>query len=313
MKLKNIIEEYIKYKKSMGFGFKPSGSILKGFTKILGDVPISRVTVEDVKAYLDSGNPSSRYWYNRYSVLKTFFYYCRSRGYIQSFPLPIHLPKQVEEFFPHVFTEEEYNSILDEIPRYKKVNHQFSCLAYETLVKLLFNTGLRISEALTVMIEDVDLQNNLITIQFTKFFKSRLVPISPQLSDSLMLYWEKEHRHILTANGKGPFFSKFNGMTYSRRSVADRFHILCKLRGIKHKDRRFDVRVHDIRHTFAVSRLLAWYKDGKDLNQVLPYLSTYLGHIELSSTQRYLSMTTELLKEANLKFEKYALGEEYYV
>jgi integrase len=75
---------------------------------------------------------------------------------------------------------------------------------------------------------------------------------------------------------------------------------------------RYQPRLHDFRHTFAVSRLIAWYREGKDVQRLLPHLSTYLGHYNVASTQRYLTMTAELLQEANRRFERYALPEVLY-
>lgn len=63
------------------------------------------------------------------------------------------------------------------------------------------------------------------------------------------------------------------------------------------------------RHSFAVDRLTSWYREGKNVQQLLPHLSTYLGHIDIASTQLYLTMTPELLQEASVRFERYALKE----
>jgi integrase/recombinase XerD len=85
-----------------------------------------------------------------------------------------------------------------------------------------------------------------------------------------------------------------------------RFEKLRRLAGIvRHDVASHQPRIHDLRHTFAVHRLTAWYKQGADVQQLLPALSTYLGHVALKSTQRYLTMTPELLQQANSRFESY--------
>jgi integrase/recombinase XerD len=71
---------------------------------------------------------------------------------------------------------------------------------------------------------------------------------------------------------------------------------------------RYQPRLHDMRHTYAVTRLVRWYREGADVQRLLPQLATYLGHVHISGTQRYLSMTPELLRQASLLFERYALG-----
>ena len=67
-------------------------------------------------------------------------------------------------------------------------------------------------------------------------------------------------------------------------------------------------RLHDLRHTAAVHRVVAWYRAGQDVQRLLPQLATYLGHLDIRSTQRYLQMTPELLQAASQRFADYALG-----
>jgi integrase len=76
----------------------------------------------------------------------------------------------------------------------------------------------------------------------------------------------------------------------------------------RHDDSYFQPRLHDLRHTFAVHRLTEWYRQNADVQRMLPALSTYLGHVDLKATQRYLTMTPELLEQANRRFEQYACG-----
>jgi hypothetical protein len=74
-------------------------------------------------------------------------------------------------------------------------------------------------------------------------------------------------------------------------------------------DARFQPRLHDLRHTFAVVRLVTWYREGKNVQRLLPHLTTYLGHGTIQGTTRYLTMTSELLQEASSCFERYARPE----
>ncbi len=77
---------------------------------------------------------------------------------------------------------------------------------------------------------------------------------------------------------------------------------------LRYDGARYQPRLHDLRHTFAVHRLVAWYKQGADVQRLLPMLATYLGHVHITGTQKYLTMTSELLQEANARFENYALS-----
>jgi integrase/recombinase XerD len=74
---------------------------------------------------------------------------------------------------------------------------------------------------------------------------------------------------------------------------------------------RYQPRLHDLRHAAAVHRLISWYRQGADVQRLLPQLATYLGHVHIAATQRYLTMTPELLHEASRRFERYACGGQY--
>jgi integrase len=89
------------------------------------------------------------------------------------------------------------------------------------------------------------------------------------------------------------------------------YRLLCERAGVRREDgARYQPRLHDLRHTFAVHRLTSWYRQGADVQRLLPHLSVYLGHVHIRTTQVYLSMTPELLQEANIRFERYAGKEE---
>jgi site-specific recombinase XerD len=106
-----------------------------------------------------------------------------------------------------------------------------------------------------------------------------------------------------------PLFQSRLHKQVPRQVVETRFRILCNLAGVRREESSpYQPRIHDLRHTFAVHRLTVWYRKGDDVQALLPALSTYLGHVELHSTQRYLTMTPELLGEANRRFERYVCG-----
>lgn len=156
---------------------------------------------------------------------------------------------------------------------------------------------------------DVDMDNLVITIRQSKFYKSRLVPFNQQVKKLLksFLQWRKEHQQPQHAEAHlfmTPHNKPFNGDTLRRIFQRIRLHA-----GIKRKDgAAFQPRLHDLRHTFAVNRLISWYRENKNVQQLLPILSVYMGHTYLAHTSVYLSMTDELLQQANKRFEKYVKG-----
>jgi integrase len=107
-----------------------------------------------------------------------------------------------------------------------------------------------------------------------------------------------------------PFFVGRNGKKVNIYTLDGAFQQLREYAGLRRVGGpRCQPRLHDLRHTSAVHRLTAWYREGKDVQMLLPQLSAYLGHTHLAATQVYLTMTPELLHEASLRFERYATPE----
>jgi len=173
---------------------------------------------------------------------------------------------------------------------------------------LLYGAGLRISEATSLNQADVDLDAALITVRETKFFKTRLVPLGLQLNRIMKAYaqWRVKEDHDRRA--AAPFFVLRSGARAHHAIVRGAFQRLRKVARIHHSDGQ-QPRLHDLRHTAAVHRLVAWYRQGADVQTLLPKLAVYLGHVKLSSTQVYLTMTPELLREVGLHFQRYAMPE----
>jgi site-specific recombinase XerD len=175
---------------------------------------------------------------------------------------------------------------------------------------LLYGAGLRISEALALTLADVDLSASLLTIHESKFYKTRLVPIGPRLTATLRAYADDRHRQGHAHNPASPFFMTRNGTAVTRGMAERAFVRLRTIAAIAREDgARYQPRLHDLRHAMAVHRLVACYREGGDVQRLLPQLATYLGHVDVAATQRYLTMTPELLREASRRFERYAQPE----
>ena len=168
----------------------------------------------------------------------------------------------------------------------------------------MYGTGLRTSEPLRLTCADVDLTEAILGIRFTKFYKSRRIALNGQLlsPSTTTIGASRAQRR----SGNDPFFTYKKGDPVRRFVLEDAFFRLRKHVGITRQNARYQPRLHDLRHTFAVHRLTAWYHTGADVQHLLPALCTHLGHISLSGTQRYLTMTPELLAEAALRFANYA-------
>ena len=175
------------------------------------------------------------------------------------------------------------------------------------ILLLLYGAGLRVGEALALTVADVDLPNTLITVRDSKFFKSRLVPIGPQLAGVLTEYARRRAAaHPENDPGRRFFLGK-RGAPIQVQTMDGTFERLRDLAGIQRTDgARYQPRLHDLRHSFAVHRLVRWYEQRADVQRLLHYLSVYLGHAHSRHTQVYLTMTPNLLRQAGGRFEQYA-------
>jgi site-specific recombinase XerD len=176
---------------------------------------------------------------------------------------------------------------------------------------LLYAVGLRISEALSLQLTNVDLSAGVLTIRESKFYKTRLVPMSPALTGTVGEYVARRAKQHPTQFG-GALFLTRAGTPVARHTAEN---VFCRLRVragvLRHDGGRHQPRLHDLRHAFAVHRLISWYRQGADVQRLLPQLATYLGHINIAATQRYLTLTPELLHEASQRFERYAREDQY--
>jgi integrase/recombinase XerD len=152
------------------------------------------------------------------------------------------------------------------------------------------------------------LTEQVITVRDTKFFKTRLVPIGPKLSQELGEHVERRRLLLLSRGEASPLFTTRGGRPWHYVGVISRFQHVRRAAGIVCPiGEPRPPRLHDIRHTAVVHRVLAWYRSGQDVQRLLPQLATYLGHIDVRSTQHYLQMTSDLLQAANQRFAQYAM------
>jgi integrase len=171
------------------------------------------------------------------------------------------------------------------------------------LLGLLTATGLRISEALHLNRDDVDLQQKVLLVRKTKFRKSRYVPLHPMVSQALSNYSDFRNQ-CLPVVLNSAFFLLDDGHALRYRQASYSFHQICdQLSWNNCFNERRRPRFYDFRHTFACKRLLAWYEEGVDIDRMMPLLSTYLGHAKVSDTYWYLTAIPELMAIAAARFE----------
>ena len=307
MTLSQAVAVYVASKQSLGMRFATEARTLKSFCRTIGDVDVDKVEANWVRAFLDGSSGSiTRFWHRKLDALRGFYRFALARGHVTTSPLPKTVPQVPPQFVPYIYSHDEVRRLLEATASRKHRN--LSAITCRTLLLLLYGTGLRISEALGLDVADVDLDAGILQVRETKFYKTRLVPIGPDLTKVLVVYAAQRSAHLL-ATLEAPFLLTRRDKRLSRAAAEEVFKHLRVVARVRRDDgSRYQPRLQDFRHTFATTRLVRWYRDGADVQRLLPQLATYLGHVHIGGTQRYLSMTPELLRCASARFELYAMG-----
>ncbi len=227
-------------------------------------------------------------------------------GYSAYIPSPMDIGKTHRTFIPYIFTHDEIKALFHVLDSLKTPSHSGSPRRKDIipiLFRLLYCCGLRVSEAVKLKGEDVDLENGVLTIKNSKFGKTRYVPLSFETASMCREYAKTR---LIGKDGEDWFFAAPDGGHYNIRSIYSMFRQYLWDAGISHGGKGQGPRVHDLRHTFAVHCLQKWVADGEDITTALPRLSAYMGHTDFSATERYLRLTAEVYPEiSSLMNKKY--------
>ena len=313
MILRDAIDQYIAWRRAHGAELRAQIYHLKLFLKSVdGEVNCDAIATAQVRPFLAGKGPLTQYRSHKYSTLAGFYRYAISRGHATRSPLPApeDEPKPPTSAPRYVYSHDELRRLFDAIDVSRSRASKLDAHTFRTLLLLLYGTGLRLSEAMHLTMGDVDLSGAVLTVRNTKFYKSRLVPVGPQLLNALKAYAVRRAERPALEGSDSSFLANRDGTPLAKRTVQGAFtDLLCAAGVHGTHGKRQSPCLHSLRHSFAVHRLTAWYRQGANVQRLLPMLSTYLGHADLAGTQVYLSMTPELLQEASLRLERFVGGE----
>ncbi|MEX0708927.1 MAG: tyrosine-type recombinase/integrase [Woeseia sp.] len=180
---------------------------------------------------------------------------------------------------------------------------------YFVIFAVLYGLGLRVGEVCRLCLKDIDLERQLLIICETKFYKCRLVPFGPKLGALLAQHLRQRQAALEgTPSEDQPLFSLRGGRPVNPGTVSQTFHALVPRLRLAIPPGVSPPRLHDLRHSFAVGALTRWYRQGLDPASRLLALSTFLGHVDVSSTALYLTTTPELLEQASHRFQTFAIA-----
>lgn len=307
MNLSMAVDAYVESRAAVGVPLRSGRRILRQFVREVGDPQIQDVSPAAVATFLRGKGALSATWTTKSRVLAGLFRYSIAHGHLESSPLPPFPPKLPPPQTPYVYSTEELRQLLEATSVLHANHSRMQASTYRTLLLLLYGAGLRISEALSLRLCDVDLDERVIQIRDTKFYKTRLVPIGQRLAEELAAHSARRKALPLPRGQDSAVFTSRTGHRISYQDAITRFQRVRRAAGIECPPGELrPPRLHDLRHSAAVHRVLAWYRTGKDVQRLLPKLATYLGHVDIKSTQRYLQMTPELLQHASQRFAAYA-------
>ncbi len=291
-----LIAGYIEEKMAVGYKYTKGASLLKRFDNLVSKEHLveKKLPKELVLLWTKKGpNETDSNRNRRISIVRGFARYLVRLGYeAYIFPAAA-VTIDRYSYIPYIFSEKELKcifTICDSYPLSDVSPNRH--LILPLLFRILYGCGLRISEALKLKLNDVDLKQGTLFIRDAKFGKERIVPMAETLTQRCRRYVDKVHNY----NTCNPFIfpSPFGGR-YTDSTIYHLFRgILWKAR-ISHSGK--GPRLHDLRHSFSVHCLKKWVSNGNDLTNLLPYLSTYLGHVDLRGTQHYLRLTADLYPE----------------
>jgi integrase len=311
------VEQYLAERRRLGFELSTMGHGLARFVRYVSKIGHKGPLTVDVMAawarQAKGGHGDRATAARQLRLLRPF------TGWLRQFEPATELPDEAifgsipGRVAPHIYREQE---IVDLLAAARQLGPPGGLRAavMEALFGLMACSGLRISEALGLQDADVDLNSGVLTIRQSKFGKSRLVPLHPSAIEALTRYRTQRARYVRTTPD-APFFVTTRGRRLGQ-PVGDRqahriFDQLRKQLGWVNRGSHGAPRVHDLRHGFAVRRLVLWHEQGVDINQHMLALSTYLGHAKVSNTYWYLTGVPELMSLAGKRFERFAdLGED---
>lgn len=305
--LDDRVKEYLEHRRSLGFGLKSNEGVLRSFVGFAKD---SRhrgpLTAEFMLRWATSCvEHSSRYQAERLSIVRGFARYLGARDGKSEVPDQRLLGGRFRRGQPHIYSDEQLCQLLKAAVAFPSAD-PLRRIGYATLFGLLASTGMRVSEPLRLGVADVDLDRGVLRVLETKFRKSRLVPIHPTVNEAMRRYAAQRERDPRGRSSTW-FFLGRGDRRLPHRSVHHAFRRICLVLGWRGNGDLPLPRIHDMRHSFAVRRLLTWYREGVDVEHAITSLSTYLGHGKVSDTYWYLTGTRELLGTAGDRFERFAL------
>ena len=308
-KITSLVESYLSYKQNLGFQLRSEAVCLRAFARYTEELGYAgTLTRKIVFQWCERDNPSPLTKGRRFEPITGL------ARYVNAFdPKSETMPKLPygnphKRVAPHIYTLDETLSLMDKCKSLYSPDG-IRALTMQTVIGLLWATGLRTSELVKLTTDDVNLDDNFIMVRKSKFNKDRIIPIAEDVSSRLRYYRTRVSCISDKANRRAEFFLSTGGSPTNLRALEYAFQ---KIRDeVDVSDSGYaHARLYDFRHTFATRTIKRWYEQGEDVNSKLYLLATYMGHAHPDETYWYLSSTPELMRLASSKYESMYGGDD---
>ena len=298
--LSSVLKDYLVLRRSMGFKLERDAKLLAQFVAYCETAGAETVTTQLALSWATLPEGADPSWAaHRLSVVRGFARHLALIDERTEVPPTDLLPARDHRATPYLYADDEVQRLMAAA---SKLHSPLRQATFETLLGLLWVTGMRIGEALRLDRDEVDLAGGVLIVRDSKFGKSREIPVHETTTAALHAYARR--RDELRPQPSSPAF--FVSLAGTRLRYCN-FHLtflgLVREAGITRRSAACRPRPHDLRHSFAVRTLIDWYRDGGDVESRLPQLSTYLGHVHPANTYWYLSAAPELLALAAKRLE----------
>lgn len=298
--LQQILRDYLCIRRSLGFELARAGALLPTFVAFVEESESPFITNALALAWaMKPARATTTWWATRLGLVRTFARYAQTLDPRTEIPPQDLLPPARRRLQPHIYSDAEVVALMATTCR---IGDPFRAHTYRTLIGLLASTGIRVGEAIALSRPDLNADEKIITIRDGKFGKSREVPLHATTCEALEDYAARRARRFRRSVSQA-FLVSLAGNRLHYENVHLTFLSLVERAGLADRKPRRP-RIHDLRHTFAVRTLVDWYRAGLDVERQLPVLSTYLGHVNPSSTYWYLTAVPELLGVAVQRLEE---------
>lgn len=305
------ISAFLQYKRALGCKYHTEAAALRLLDCYVADqgvAALEQIDARTVDAFLASRPRLRARSYNHLvGAVRRFFDWAQMQELIEHNPVTARPRRASGQRIPYLFSLDDAKRLLDvarSLRTWSRAPHRG--LVYETMFALLYGLGLRVGEVSRLRVGDVQFDSATLLIRDTKFYKTRLVPFGPHMGERLARYVER--RYGSHPDPQVPLFSFTKRGPINECTISQTFHSLLPRLELAIPAGVCAPRLHDLRHAFAVGTLLRWYRSGINPNTRLVHLATFLGHADPASTAVYLTITEELLREAERKSWTFAPG-----